>query len=106
MSALVISNATPFGSATNQTVAALYALDEAITRLQAAMAVAASGYGDTPGTEYEEGSNFGVASDPMQPGKNGQDYAYAVDQLHNKWVEFWAQAKAYAQALDNGVRII
>ena len=106
MTALVISNAAPFGSATNQMVAGLYATGEAITRLQSAAAVAASGYGDTPGTEYEDGTNFGIAADPTQPGKNGQDYAYALDQLHNAWVAFWEVAKPYAQQLDNGVRVL
>lgn len=104
MTATVINNATPFGAATNQMIAGLYTVGEAMARLQSAVATAASGYTGTEGTEYEDGSNFGVAADPDEPGAKGKDYAYAVDQLAAAWAEFWTAAKPYVQQLDNGVR--
>jgi len=104
MTATVISNAAPFGAMTNNLVGGLYAADEVIARLQAAAATAASGYDGVPGTEYEDGTNFGVAADPATPGQKGKDYAYAVDQLNTAWQTFWGAAKAYVEQLDNGVR--
>lgn len=103
MTATVISNAAPFGKATNEMVAGLYAVDEAMARLQAAVATASSGYTGTPGTEYEDGSNFGVAADPGSPGTKGSDYAYAIDQLATQWKTFWTAAEASIKQLDNGV---
>lgn len=104
MTATVISNVAPFGAMTNDTIAALYTVAEAIVRLNEAVATAASGYNGTPGTEYEDGTNFGVAADPAEPGKKGSDYAYAVGQLNTTWGTFWTAAKAYVDQLDNGVR--
>lgn len=104
MTATIISNAAPFGHSTNQLVAGLYATGEAVVRLQSAVATAASGYEGTPGTEYEDGTNFGVAADPAEPGKQGGDYAYAIEQLATAWAAFWTTAKPYVQQLDNGVR--
>lgn len=102
MTATVISNAAPFGSATNQLVAGLYSADEAMERLRAAVATAASGYDGVPGTEYEDGTNFGVAAGP-EPGVKGSDYAYAVNSLATAWATFWGAAKASLEQLDNGV---
>lgn len=104
MTALVISNAAPFGSATNNMVAGVYSLSEAIARLNSAVATASSGYSGTPGTEFEDGTNFGVAADPAEPGKAGSDYAYAIGQLNTAWQTFWTAAKPSIEQLDNGVR--
>lgn len=104
MTATVISNAAPFGALTNDTVAALFDVGEAMARLNSAVATAASGFDGTPGTEYEDGTNFGVAADPAEPGAKGSDYAYAVAQLATAWDTFWAAAKPYVEQLDNGVR--
>lgn len=106
MTATVINNATPFGAATNSMIAGMYTVSEAVARLQAAVATAASGYDGVPGTEYEDGSNFGVAADPDTPGAKGSDYAYAVDQLATAWNTFWTSARPYIQQLDNGVRTL
>lgn len=103
MTATVISNAAPFGALTNATIADLYTVTEAMSRLQAAVASAASGYDGVPGTEYEDGSNFGVAADPNTPGAKGSDYAYAIDQMATQWNTFWTAAKDYIKQLDNGV---
>jgi hypothetical protein len=105
MTATVISNAAPFGKLTNDTIADLYTVTEAIARLQDAVASAASGYAGTPGTEYEDGTNFGVAADPAEPGTKGNDYAYAIDQLAASWNTFWAASKDYIKQLDNGVSV-
>lgn len=104
MTATVISNAAPFGSMTNDLVAGLYTATEVMARLNEAVATAASGYDGVPGTEYEDGTNFGVAADPTTPGAKGSDYAYAIGQLHTAWTTFWAAAEASISALDNGVR--
>lgn len=104
MTATVISNAAPFGSMTNDLVADLYAVSEVMVRLQAAVATAASGFDGVAGTEYEDGTNFGVAADPDTPGLKGQDYAYAIGQLATAWGTFWTAAKPSVEALDNGVR--
>ena len=106
MTATVISNAAPFGALTNDTVAGLFRADEAMGRLAAAVATAASGFEGTPGTEYEDNTNFGVAADPAEPGKAGTDYAYAIDQMANAWNTFWSAAKPYLDQLDNGVRTV
>ena len=105
MTATVISNAAPFGAATNSTIAGLFNVSEAMARLQSAVATAASGYDGVPGTEYEDGTNFGVAADPAEPGKKGSDYAYAIDQLAAQWETFWTAAKPYIEQLDNGTRL-
>jgi hypothetical protein len=105
MTATIISNAAPFGSMTNDLVAGLYAATEAMARLNDAVATAASGYDGTPGTEYEDGTNFGVSADPASLGSKGSDYAYAVQQLHTAWTTFWSAAEASIAQLDNGVRL-
>jgi len=106
MSALIISNTPPFGAMTNQSIAELHELNDAIARLSAAVATAASGYDGVPGTEYETDSNFGVLADATTPGKNGTDYAYAVGQLQSAWDTFWTAAKPSIEQLDNGVQAI
>jgi hypothetical protein len=83
-------------------VADLFATNMAITRLQAAVANAASGFGGTAGTEYETGSNFGVVPSGA-PGSKGADYAYAVANLSAAWQTFWSAAVGSIEALDNGV---
>jgi hypothetical protein len=102
MTATIISNTPPFGALTNATVAQLFAVNQAVVRLQAAVANAATGYSGTAGTEYETGTNFGVAASAT-PGQKGADYAYAVANLGTAWATFWTAALASIQALDNGV---
>jgi hypothetical protein len=106
MTATIISNTPPFGALTNQAVANLHRVNEAVTRLQEAVATAASGFTGTAGTEYEgTDNNFGVVPGDT-PGAKGTDYAYAIDQLSASWAEFWAAATPYIQQLDNGVTYI
>lgn len=104
MTATIISNAAPFGAATNQLVAGLYSADEAMERLRAAVATASSGYSGVPGTEFEDGTNFGVSADATTPGAKGKDYSFAVDTLATAWATFWGAAKGAIEQLDNGVR--
>jgi len=103
MTATVISNAAPFGAMTNDMVADLFTVTEVMDRLKAAVATAASGYDGTAGTEYEDGTNFGVAAGDT-PGAKGSDYAFAVNTLATHWETFWTAAKASIEQLDNGVR--
>lgn len=111
MAALIIPNSTPFGSMTNQTTSRLLSLNTTIARLKDAIATAASGFEGTAGTQYEAGgmsmnsftpNNFGVAPDSADPGKNGTDYAYAVNQLVAQWETFWPLVEPYVSQLDNG----
>lgn len=104
MTATIISNVPPFGAMTNQTMADLFVVNEAIRRLQEAVATAASGYDGVPGTEYETDSNFGVQPDATTPGAKGSDYAYAIGQLATAWATFWTAALPSIEQLDNGVR--
>jgi hypothetical protein len=107
MTATIISNTPPFGAMTNKTVAGLHSVNEAIVRLQDAVATAAAGFDGTPGTEYEgPETNFGVVSDPASPGTKGSDYAYAVDSLANAWRSFWTTALPFVEQIDNGVTTI
>jgi hypothetical protein len=102
MTATIISNTPPFGALTNQTISDLFALNQSMIRLQAAVSNAASGFGGTAGTEYEgNGTNFGVIADTT-PGAKGADYAYAVNVLANAWTTFWAASLGAIEALDNG----
>ena len=104
MTATIISNTPPFGLMTNDTVADLHTVNEAITRLKDAVATAASGFDGVPGTEYEgNGTNFGVAPGDT-PGAKGSDYAFAVNTLATAWAAFWSAASASIEQLDNGVR--
>lgn len=112
MASLIISNNTSFGSMTNAVVGRAVSMQSSIQRLQEACATASSGYEGTPGTQFETPSgtinslaqpnNFGVAADPDEPGKNGESYRYAVDQLKLEWDKFWSAAQPYLEALDNG----
>jgi hypothetical protein len=104
MTATIISNTPPFGLMTNQSVAGLHTLNDALLRLQEAVATAASGYEGVPGTEYETDSNFGVQPDAATPGAKGSDYAFAVNSLTTAWATFWTAALPSIQQLDNGVR--
>jgi hypothetical protein len=104
MTTTVISNSASFGLLTNQTIADIYTVNEAIERLGSAVAQAEAGFAGVPGTEFEDGSLFGVAADPAEPGKKGGDYSYAVGLLKNEWDTFWAAALGAINQLDNGVR--
>ena len=105
MTATVISNVAPFGAMTNSLTASVYTVADAIERLNSAVATASSGYSGTPGTEFEDGTNFGVSADPNEPGAKGNDYSYAIGQLHAAWATFWTSAEPYVTQLDNGVRL-
>jgi len=86
MTATIISNTPPFGLMTNDMVANLHTVNEQMTRLQEAVATAASGYGGTAGTEYEgNATNFGVLASAT-PGEQGSNYAFALNTLANDWV--------------------
>jgi hypothetical protein len=104
MTTTVISNSASFGLLTNQTVADLYTVNEAIERLGSAVAQAEAGFDGVTGTEFEDGTLFGVAADPTTPGLKGSDYSYAVGMLKNQWDTFWAAALGAINQLDNGVR--
>ena len=102
MTAIVVNGATPFGAMNNQMVENLHSVNDQITRLAAAVAAAASGFGGTAGTEYEGNStNFGVVADAT-PGQQGASFAYAVNVLAGDWATFWTAALASINALDNG----
>jgi hypothetical protein len=104
MTATIISNTPPFGALTNKTVANLRAVNDAVVRLQEAVATAASGYEGTPGTEYENDSNFGVQPSDT-PGEQGSAYAYAIGQLEAAWLTFWEAAAPSIAQIDNGVTL-
>lgn len=101
MSAVVVNGATPFGAMSNQMVENFFAVDQAVARLQAAVADAASGYSGTAGTEYETGSNFGVVPSAT-PGAQGAAWAYAINVFANNWATFRAANIASISQLDNG----
>lgn len=101
MTSVVVNGATPFGGMSNQMVENIWAVDEAITRLSAAVSVAASGYGGTAGTEYETGTNFGVVPNAT-PGSKGSDFAFAIATLANDWATFRTAALGAIEQLDNG----
>lgn len=101
MTSVVVNGATPFGSMSNQMIENIWTVDESITRLSAAVAVAASGYLGTAGTEYETGTNFGVVPSST-PGAKGGDFAYAVATLATQWNTFRTAALAAIEQLDNG----
>lgn len=101
MTAVVINGATPFGGMSNEMVENIWMVDEAITRLAAAVATAAAGFGGTAGTEYETGSNFGVVPSGT-PGAKGADFAFAVGTLNGHWLTFRTAALSAINQLDNG----
>jgi hypothetical protein len=104
MTACIISNTPPFGALTNKTVAGLRAANDAVLRLQEAVATAASGYEGAPGAEYETDSNFGVQPSDT-PGEQGSAYAYAIGQLEGAWATFWEAASPYIAQIDNGTTL-
>lgn len=101
MTSVVVNGATPFGGMSNQMVENIFSVDEAVTRLAAAVAVAASGFGGVAGTEYETGTNFGVVPS-VTPGEQGLAFAFAVNTLAGDWATFKASALAAIEQLDNG----
>lgn len=101
MTSVVVNGATPFGGMSNSMIENIWAVDQAITRLSAAVSTAAAGYGGTPGTEYETGTNFGVAPSST-PGAKGSDFAFAMQTLANQWTTFRAAALGAIEQLDNG----
>jgi hypothetical protein len=118
MTATIISNSGnyTFGQMTTQLVSRLIAANTQMVRLAEAIATASSGYEGTPGTQFEApsgnvatpagtapGTNlFGVIPDPAELGRNGTDYAYAVNSLEAAWQTFWTAAEPYVNQLDNG----
>ncbi len=103
MTSIVVPNTSPFGAMSNQMAADAFKLNQEITRLAAAVAGAASGYGGTAGTEYEGGATqFGVVASAT-PGAQGAAFAYALNALASNWATFWSANLAYIEALDNGV---
>lgn len=103
MTATIVSNTPPFGALSNQLVADLFKANEAVVRLKAAVAGAATGYTGVPGTEYEgNGTNFGVQPSAT-PGEKGSDYAFAIGTIGNQWDTFWTAALGAIESLDNGV---
>ena len=101
MSAVIVNGSTPFGSMSNEMIDNINAVNAAILRLQAASAMAASGYGGVAGTEYETNSNFGVTPSAT-PGAQGAAYAYALGLLAQNWATFWTAAQGAISTLDNG----
>jgi hypothetical protein len=102
MTAIIVNGSTPFGALSNELVDNLYAANQAITRLQAAAADAASGFTGTAGAEFEgAGSNFGVVASAT-PGQQGVAWQYALNVLAQNWATFWAAAQPNISALDNG----
>ena len=101
MTSVVVNGATPFGGMSNQMIENIWAVDQAITRLAAAVAVAASGFSGTAGTEYETGSNFGVVPSST-PGAQGAAFAYAMNTLSGDWATFRTAALGAIEQLDNG----
>jgi hypothetical protein len=114
MTATIISTSGnyTFGSMTTATVSRLIATHTQMGRLRDAIATASSGYAGTPGTQFEvpaagmmPGATtnlFGVVPDPAEPGKNGTDFAYAVNSLEAAWATFWVAAEPFIEQLDNG----
>ena len=101
MSSTIVDGSTPFGGMSNKMVEDIYAVDEAMKRLSAAVATAASGYAGTAGVEYETGSNFGVVPSAT-PGENGAAFAFALNTMKPFWDTFIAAAQASLNQLDNG----
>ena len=101
MSALIVNGVTPFGNVSNKMAADFHVIDDEITRLGVAVAIAASGFTGTAGTEYETGSNFGVVPSNT-PGQQGLAFAYALNSLSTNWATFRANNIAFINVLDNG----
>jgi hypothetical protein len=115
MTATIIAQGNyTFGQMTTSTVSRLIGINTNMARLKDAIATASSGYTGTPGTEFEAPQQggmvgsfpatnlFGVQPDPAEPGRNGTDYAYAVNSLEAAWAAFWTAAEPFIEQLDNG----
>ena len=114
MTAIIIPNnqmAYPFGQQTNQAIGRLVSLNASLGRLGEAISTANSGFSGEPGTQFETGNTdpknvvpnlFGIQADPANPGQQGQAYSYAMGRLSEEWLKFWAVAKDFVEALDNG----
>lgn len=100
MTAIVVTGSTPFGDMSNTMIQNISAVSQAIGRLQAATAQAASGYSGTAGTEFE-GGNFGVVPSAM-PGQQGAAWQFAIGSLNTAWQNFLSAAQGSIAALDNG----
>jgi hypothetical protein len=85
----------------NDMVNNIRAVNDQITRLQAAAASAASGYGGTAGTEFETGSTFGVAPS-ASPGAQGAAWQFAVGTINTAWATFMTASLGAINTLDNG----
>lgn len=103
MAECIVPNTAPFGALSNQAVAELISAADKFSRLKAAVANAASGYGGTAGTEYESGTNFGVVPSGT-PGEKGADFAYALNVLADNMAAFMAANAGQIALLDNGVQ--
>lgn len=101
MTAIIVSNAAPFGSMSNQAVRQINQVGSMIERVQAAAAQAQSNYGGVAGTEFENNTNFGVQQTGT-PGEAGNAWQFAFNNLKTQWDAFIGNAQAYLNALDNG----
>lgn len=102
MTAIIVNGGVPFGAMSNAIPPLVAQLNADITRLQAAAAAAASGWGGTAGAEYEgTGNNFGITVG-SPAGAKGSDWAFAVGTLSTAWATFLASAQGAITALDNG----
>jgi hypothetical protein len=101
MTTTVISNNVSYGAMTNQAIGKLLSLQSTLERLKDAIATASAGYDGTPGTEFEDGTLFGVKANDT-PGAQGTAYAYAMGRLNDEWLTFWAAAEPFIEQLDNG----
>lgn len=105
MTALVIPSNTSFGKMIGQLIANINAVNEEITRLQAAIATAASGYTGTDGTEFEgAGNNFGVVASAT-PGANGAAFRSAAGTINSAWATFMSTAQGAISELDQGITV-
>jgi hypothetical protein len=100
MANIRVDSAAPFGGMANATIRGVMDADEKITRLNAAVNNAESGFSGTAGTQFED-LPFGVTANAT-PGDRGSAWAYAIQQLSTQWTTFMTAAKPYLDALDNG----
>jgi hypothetical protein len=99
-----ITNNLAFGGMSNNMVATMFALNNAVPRLNTAVANASIGFEGTPGTEYEgPESLFGVVPG-TEPGAQGLAYASAIVTISNAWAAFWEAAAGAIEGMDNGQR--
>jgi hypothetical protein len=107
MTVTLISNMQPytFGQMTNRMIGNLISGNTQMARLKDAIATASSGFEGTDGTQFETGpvqNLFGVIADMNNPGAQGLNYQYAIEQLAVAWETFWTAAQPYIEQLDNG----